>query len=1078
MKKIYLIASFLLLVAASAFAQKRTITGKVTSQGGDALQGVNILADKQKGGTQSDKEGNFSISVSKDATTLIFSSVGYTSQSVLLTDAATLNVTMATSVTVGEEVVVIGYGTQKRSQVTGAVTKFQNENLDEAPVTRVDQALQGKLAGVQIQNLSSEAGADPKVQVRGISSIGASASPLVVVDGHPVPDGLAFVNMADVQSVEVLKDAASAAIYGSRGANGVILITTKSGKSEKPKYTFKVSTGVKKAYKLYPLLTTSEYTNLLYYEASLRATDPDWRNGTTNNPLLITDPERAAYVIENTIRGGQGTDWQSLAIRDAQVRNIQLNVSGGSKTLKYYLSGGYNKEEGAIYHSDYNKYNVRAKLDATLSKRVSLTFNLNPSYISRERPSTTFTDFWRFQSYQPAYHDAATAAFVNQIPGTNVQPGDFSQARDFTGRIYAGYLPDGSYWNTGVPTTPFATANNTPKSALETRTINQNDYRVLSSIDLTIKILPGLNFKSLASVYSVYSKSLDYAERNSNRAGDVNIGTFVNNLYIDLLSENTLNYVKKIKKHDFSLLAGYTAQRTRTDNNQTVGLDFPSDKIRTLNTALTIQAPSVDANGNNQGTYSVKEQIGLISYLGRATYAYDNKYLLSASFRADGSSLFSRGNRYGYFPAVSAGWVASQESFIKNIKQINNLKFRFSYGAVGNNGIGVNTPYELLYPAPYSFGGGTGTVNSGQSLNKLRGANLDISWETTYSSNAGVDISLFKNRLNMSLDVYRGKTASDKNGLLLPQSQQLFTGIISAFNNIGRLQNDGIEFSVNTNNIRRGAVKWTTSANIAHTENKILAFGKEAFQLNQGERSEIYRSKVGEPIVQFFGYKTDGVWINQAQIDEARAKGLTSNIANFFTLGGLKLVDTNGDNTVNADDRIVTGSPYADFSWGVTNSFTYKNFDLSILVQGSQGGQLIAGDANYNETKRYNRNYVANRWISPNNPGDGKTPYSTTGVNTWLLTDYVVEDASYYAVREVVFGAKLPVKVAERVGANGIRLYFSAQNLYFHFAKDYKGINPEGRSKSSQYANPLLDGYQRGSFPVPQSFLVGIDLNF
>lgn len=1075
MNKIYFLFIVFLLAAGAATAQKRTITGKVTNETTkEPLQGVNILANGQKGGASTTADGTYTITIGKDVTTLIFSYVGFAGQTVVLEDEKVINVSLLPSAKTDEEIVVIGYGTQKRSQVTGAVTKFQNENLDEAPVSRVDQALQGKLAGVQIQNISSEAGADLKVQVRGISSINANASPLVVVDGHPVPDGLAFVNMADVQSVEVLKDAASASIYGSRGANGVILITTKSGKSDKPKYTFKASSGVKKAYELYPLMTTTEYTNLLYYEASLRAQDP----GITVQPPILNNNERAAYVIENTLLGGVATDWQREAIRDAVVRNIQLNVSGGSKTLRYYLSGGYNKEEGAIYHSDYNKYNVRAKIDANLGRKVTLTLNINPSYISRERPSTTFTDFWRFQSYLPVYHTAATAAFVSQVPlWADIKAGDFVQARHFNGRSYAGLMPDGTFWDTGIPADPFNTANNTPKTVLETRTITQNDYRVLSSADLTIKILPGLDFKTLASVYANYSKSLDFAQRNSNRAGDPNRGVYNNNLYIDLLSENTLNYNTKIKKHNFSILAGYTAQKTKRDLSQAVGLNFPSDNIRTLNTALEVQAPTVDANGNPQGTYTIQEDIGLLSYLGRVNYGFDNKYLLSASFRADGSSLFAKGNRYGYFPAVSAGWVASQENFIKNIRQINNLKFRVSYGAVGNNGISYGSPYDLLGPAPYSFGATTGAVVSGQRLSRINGAFQDLSWETTYSSNLGMDISAFKNRISFTVDVYRGKTSKGSNSLLLLQNQQLFTGIQRAFNNVGRLQNDGVELTLNTTNIRRKAVTWNTSINFSHTENKILEFGQEAFQLNQGERTELYRTKVGSPIVEYFGYKTDGVWLSQAQIDEAKAKGLTSNLSNLFVPGGLKLVDVNGDNVINSDDRVVTGNPYADFTWGITNTFTYKFLDLSILVQGSQGGQLINGDANYNETKRYNKNYAANRWVSPMFPGDGQTPYSTFGFN-WMLTDYVVEDASYYAVREVVLGAKLPDNLAKAVRAKGIRLYFSAQNLYFHSAKGYRGINPEGRSKSSQYASPLLDGYQRGSFPIPQSFLFGLDLNF
>lgn len=1074
MNKIYFIAMLLLIGSASAFAQKRTITGKVTD-GKSPLQGVNILAGGQKGGVTTVADGSYSITVNKEVNTLIFSYVGFKGQTITMDEQKVINVNMESSATTGDEVVVIGYGTQKRSQVTGAVTKYQNDNIDEAPVSRLDQALQGKIAGVQFQNYSSEAGSDVKVQVRGISSVNANSDPLVVVDGHPVADGLSFVNMADVQSVEVLKDAASAAIYGSRGANGVILVTTKSGKAEKTRYTLKLSTGVKKAYELYPLLTTSAYTNLLYYEASLRAKDPSVLPANVNP---ITTAERGAYLIEQQLRNGVGTDWQHEAIRDALVQNVQLSASGGSKTLKYYLSGGYNKDEGPMYHSNYDKYNVRAKLDADLGKRVKLSFNVNPSYIKRERPSTTFTDFWRFGSYLPVYLNETTAAFVNQDPlYKDLRPGDFAQARYFNGRVYTGQMPDGSFYNTTTPSTPFATANNSPKSVLETRTITQNDYRVLTSGDITINILPGLNFKSLASVYAVYSKGLDFAQRNSNRAGDVNSGTFTNNLFIDLLSENTLNYTKDINKHHFDLLAGYTAQKTKIDNSQAVGTDFPSDNIRTLNTANQIVAPTVDANNVLQGTYTFKDQIGLLSYLGRVAYAYDNKYLLSASFRADGSSFFAPGKKYGYFPAASVGWIASKENFMKNIKVINNLKFRLSYGAVGNNRIPGASFTELLYPAPYDFGGGTGSVFSGQTLSKKTGSNPDLQWETTYSFNAGVDASILKNKINFSLDVYQGKTSDGAHSLLLQQLAQPFSGVQDFFNNIGRLQNNGIEFQVNTNNVRTRGFRWSTNANISHTKNKIISFGQVGSQINQGERTEGYLAKVGGPIVQFFGYKTNGIWVSQQEIDDAKAKGLSSNLSNVFVPGGLKLVDTNGDNVITTDDRVVTGNPYPDFTWGITNSFVYKNFDLSVLVQGSQGGKVITGDANYNETKRYNKNYNENRWISPMFPGDGKTPYSTNGFN-WLLTDYVVEDASYYAVREVIFGATVPKTLTDRIKFNTVRFYFSAQNLYFHSAKEYRGINPEARSKSSVYSSPLLDGYQRGGFPIPRTFLFGVDINF
>ncbi len=1064
MKKISLWLFTLLFLGSVAMAQKKTITGKVINQGtGEPMQGVNILADKQKAGVTTKADGSYSIAVDNTAATLIFSYVGFTPQTITIGDKTAIDISLVAAPTDMNEVVVIGYGTQKKSHLTGAISKFKNEKLDEAPVSRLDQALQGKIAGVQVQNLTSEAGADPRIRVRGVSSINAGANPLVVVDGHPVPDGLAFVNMADVESVEVLKDAASAAIYGSRGASGVIIVTTKSGKAEKPKYSIKFSTGVKTQYEQYPMMTTTEYTNLLFAEAALKAKDPSIPPPT--GTAIISNNERAAYIVESVIMEGKPTDWQKEALRNATVQNLQVNVSGGSRQVKYFMSGGYQKDQGMMYHSEYDRFSLRTKLDVQLSKRVKFSFNLNPSYIKRERPSVNFIDFVRFQSFLPVYHTEASAAFVNQVPlWAHIRPGDFAQARHFNGRVYSGTMPDGSIWNNSSPLDPFNTANNTPKSVMETRTITAHDYRVLSSGDLTINIIPGLDFKTLGSVYVNYTSGLDFAKRGSNREGDVNRGVYNSRLFVDLLSENTLNYTRQFNDHSFNVLAGFTAQRTNIREEQQVGLDYPSDNITTLNTALQIEQAS---------TFNTRNRIGLLSWLGRLAYSYKNKYLFSASFRADGSSYFAPGNKWGSFPSVSLGWVATEEKFMENIEWLNNLKLRASYGATGNNRIVDFAFVDLLYAANYPFGGGTGTAAIGQVPSRDILSNEDITWERTFQYNGGIDVGLFNNAISFSVDVYQSKTDQ----LLLRQSAMGFTGAPQAWNNIGSLQNRGIEFEITSNNFRRKDFKWTTSANISRNRNKILELGAEAFLLNQGERTELYMNRVGDPLIQFFGYKTDGVWLSQAEITAAQTAGLTSTLSNVFVPGGLKLVDLNGDKKINADDRTVIGSPYPDFTWGLTNNFTYKSFDLSFMLQGSKGGELVNGDPNYNETKRYNKNYNKNRWLSPMFPGDGKTPYSTVGFN-WMLTDYVVEDASYYALRELIVGYTLPHKIAKAAHLSSARLYFSAQNLYFHSASGYRGINTEARFTTGPYNTPLVDGYQRGSFPMPTTFLFGIDINF
>jgi len=804
---------------------------------------------------------------------------------------------------------------------------------------------------------------------------------------------------------------------------------------------------------------------MLFYEAALKKMDPSITQPTLTQ--IASTAERGAYIIENAMRGGASTDWQQEAIRDANTKNLQMSISGGNSGVRYFISGGYQDDQGMMYHSEYKRYNVRAKIDAQVSKRIKFTFNVNPSYIKRERPSVNFIDFVRFQSYLPVYLDEALAAYVRQDPAyADVRAGDWAQARYFNGRTYGGVMPDGSIWASTPNVTPFSTSNNTPKSVMETRTITSNDYRLTSSGDLTINIIPGLDFKSLASVYVSYQNALDFAKRNSNRAGDINRGQYNNKLYIDLLNENTLTYTKKIKEHAITVLGGFTLQKISTKNEQAVGLDYPSDNITTLNNALIIE----------QGATSTFNNIyreGLNSYLGRINYGFKDKYLLSASIRADGSSNFAPGKKWGYFPSISVGWVASKEKFLENIKWVNNLKLRGSYGATGNNKVSPFQWVDLLYAANYPMGAGNGSSSAGYvpSANTL--ANPSITWERTFQFNGGLDLSILNNAVSLSVDVYQTKTEK----LLLQQPTLAFTGAPSTFNNIGSMKNNGFELELTTNNYRRRDFKWTTTANFAHTRNRVVELGGEALILNQGERTELYLNKVNEPLIQFYGYKTDGVWLSQAEITAAQAAGLNSVLPNLFVPGGLKLVDINGDKVIDVNDRTVIGNPFPDFTWGINNNFTYKNFDLSFLVQGVQGGQLINGDPNYNETKRYNKNYNQNRWLSPMFPGDGKTPYSTVGFN-WMLTDYVVEDASYYALREILVGYTLPDKWIKKARLSSLRIYFSGQNLFFHSASGYRGINAEGRSVSGPYATPLVDGYQRGSFPMAKTYQFGIDLNF
>ena len=1078
MKK--LVVFFLLIFTSIAFSQNdpKKITGTVVDSKGDPIPSVTVTFEDKN--TATDLDGKYSIEVKNSKSILRFSYLGFAPQVVVVGKNKVINITLVESKNDLDEVVVVGYGTQKRSNVTGSISKYKNEKLDEVAVSRIDQALQGKIAGVQVQNISSEAGADAQISVRGISSINAGANPLIVVDGQPIPDGLATLNMADVASVEVLKDAASAAIYGSRGASGVILITTKSGKTDKVKYSFKYSTGFKSAYKKYNMLTTSEYIQLLYRERAIRLTDPAIQAEGLTSPNALnllyqgsatkTNNLIAGYIVENTMLGGRGYDYQSEVLRTAEFKNIQFGATGGSKNVKYYISAGYQGDQGIMLKSNFQKINFRTKFDIELSKRVKLNVNLNPSYIAKESPSENLTNFWRYPSWLPYQHNALTAAFVNQnAQWANIRPGDYAHPRHFIGLNYNPVYPDGStlFMPDGTTFTtaqgsPSNSAQNNPMASLLSHDINAKSYGLQGGSTLSLNIANGLDFKTMNTMYVKYDTKFDWTDRNAEGDGIVNKGVYFDNSYVDLLTENTLNYKKELdESNSVELLLGYTAQQTKNTSTQTTGLDYPSDDFNTLNNALFI---------DKSGTFGSKNQIGLISYLGRVNYVIENKYFLTASFRTDGSSYFGPNKKWGSFPAASIGWAVNKEPFLNKVEWLNKLNFRTSYGVSGNNRI-LNYGFQnLLSPSNYSFGPGTGTQTGGQVGNSAINANEDITWESTYQTNYGMDLAVINNRLNLTLDIYNSTT--DK--LLLQQATMAFSGVPLSWNNIGSLRNRGFEIELSSTNYKSNNFKWTTSANISHAENRIIELGNEAYLLNYGERNEIYKSVVGGPLVQFFGYKTDGVWISNDQI---AASGLTSELPNALKQGGLKVVDVNGDGVLDTNDRTIIGDPYPDFTWGITNNFTYKNFDLSFTLQGVQGGELINGDPNYGETKSANVNYNSNRWISPQNPGDGRTPYEELGFN-WMLTDYVVEDASYFALREVNLGYNLPANWSKKIGLSSLRLYTSAQNLYFHSANGYRGINPEGRSTSGPYGSALIAGYQRGAFPIPRTFVFGIDINF
>ncbi len=1070
LKREVLVLIALFISTISAFSQIK-VTGTVLDTKREPLIGVNITVKGSRTGTISDFNGKFNIDVPDRQSVLVFSYIGYKTIERTIPASGQLTVILEEETQTIDEVVVVAYGTQKKSHLTGAVSSLKNEKMDEIPVSRVDQALQGKIAGVQINNVNPEAGAAPKIRVRGLGSISASSDPLIVIDGFPVPDGLSMVSMADVQSVEVLKDASSAALYGSRAAGGVILITTKSGEINKPKYNFKMYSGFRNPLKLPDMLSTEEYVALLYREADMRKLDPAVNGIATETMAFnkITEPEKAGYLIMKYL-DDQPTDWLNEGLRDrGTMQNYQLSASGGDKNLKYFVSGNYVNEDGIMLNSTYDKFTFRAKLDAKLSKAATLGVNLSPTYSRQERPAVDLTDYMRFPSWLPIRHNEATAALTGKVAGDYAQPSDFNGINisgiGYNNEVWS--LPGVTVWNS---------SNQNPVSIRERTSIFTDDYRFQGNIYLTLNLLPGLQFKTSNGAYLLFREYNKKEQTSANKAGNPNSLTRQLTTHRELLSENTLNYNKKISNHEFDALLGFTMQQTNDNYNRIVGTNFPDEQILSFNLAsqILLDSPSID------GTTSFYYTESLVSLLGRLNYAYLGKYMMSASFRADGSSKFYKGNKWGTFPAFSAGWRASEEKFMKNFEWLSNLKLRVSYGLTGNNNIPQYAYMNSINTSNYVLGSGNGTLVQGMVSNSSSLGNPDITWEQTSEANYGIDFGFLNSRLNFSIEYYNSNTIQ----LLLQQPAMYITGHQSYWNNIGKVNNKGIEIELNTTNIANKKFTWKTSANFSTNKNKLLNYGDKEYEDNFGERSEVYRAIVGEPAIQYYGYKTDGVYTTFEEV--AAAKALKDENGNPFTytkfapiVGGIKVVNINGDNKIDTEDRTVLGDPFPDFTWGITNTFTYKNFDLSFLIQGVQGIDIINGNVNYNEQLRYNKAYTNNRYVSPMFPGDGKTVYSnTTSGSDLMLTDYCIEDGSYGAIRDFTLGYTLPQNLLKSLKLRNLRVYFSAENLVYIMAPSYRGINPEARRTASNYTSPLVDGYQRGAFPLNRTFTAGLDINF
>ena len=858
--------------------QSVTVKGTVVDSNNDPLVGVSVFVVGASSGAVTDIDGHFSISMPANKTTLKFSYVGFSTQTVSVKNKKNIRVVLHEDLQQLDEVVVVGYGVQQKSHLTGGITKVNTEGIEDMPVSRLDQALMGKAAGVQILNLTSEVGAEPDIMVRGTSSFSASSAPLVVVDGFPMDDGIDAINPSDVRSIEILKDAASAAIYGSRAANGVIMITTKSGTANKPKYSLKLKWGMREEYKRYPMLDAKEYIQQRIADYELTGQS-------------LSSGDIAQYIIaENS-----DVNWQDEAFRSNPFFfSADFSVSGGAKGLRYFVSGAYTDDKGMLKKNYFQRYNFRARIDADLSKRVTVGVNIAPTYTESERPGANYMGFVRTPSWMPARHNEYTAALTGR------KVGEYTKGAHFSNMLYSGINPQTGEEVTDLRATPWNSNNNNPLATLESISQPSEQYRMQLQGYIEIKLLKGLKFRSSNSYNLNYSESTVYRKEGAVNDSDPSRGYYSNNKTVRLSSENTLNYSTKIKKiHSIDALLGASVYLNTTTKAGILGFDFMTDDIYSLSAAGRID----QYEGTSLRTGTWKSDDAMVSYFGRINYALKDRYLFSATIRTDGSSKFGKDNRWGWFPSVSGGWRVSEEPFIKaNVPWLNQLKIRGSYGITGTNAIVNYANTNLLDPAPYVLGAGSGSVIVGFANNSKTLGNSALQWEQTGEYNLGLDIALFKNRIGITFDYYYAITKS----LLYEKTVNSVSGYNKAWTNEGKLRNKGFEVELTTYNFNGRKFKWNTSFNISMTRNRLLDLGGPAEQITAGNYKQYYIARVGEPLIQFYGYKTVGVWKTQEEINNN-----PHHVSD--RPGGLRVANTNGDGVINDDDRVPLGSPYPDF---------------------------------------------------------------------------------------------------------------------------------------------------------------------
>ncbi|MEI3448598.1 MAG: TonB-dependent receptor [Bacteroides ovatus] len=1027
-----------LILTINLYAQNTTLKGVIVDETDTPLIGATVQVKGTSTGSITDFDGNYTIKANKGAV-ITFSYIGYKTQEIKFTGQPTVNIKMVPDNQTLDEVVVVGYGTMKRSDLTGSVASIAAKDVEGFKTSSVAGALGGQIAGVQITSTDGTPGAGFSINIRGVGTLTGDSSPLYIVDGFEVDD-IDYLSNSDIESIEILKDASSSAIYGARAANGVVLISTKSGKIGKPIINYNGSASYRKISKKLDVLSPYEFVKL-QGEVNSKYLDSYFKTGNDDNG----NPYR--YQSLDDYIGVSGVNWQDETFNPTWSQDHSLSIMGGTEDTKYNASFSRYIENGIFKNSGFNKTTGKFRLDQKLSKSLSFNFTVNYALTNREGVGTS-GDSGRFNML---------AQILSARPTGGLK---LTDEELLASAIDPEMLESGE-----------SLAQVNPVKQTESVTNNKRAEMWSGNASATWQIIKGLTFKTLGTYNTTNNRTDIFYKDGSKEAyrnGQKPYGRTQMGRDVRWTNSNNLTWKQKVKKHNYDIMLGHEVSFKSTEYLLGEAMDFPFDNLGNDYLGLGATPSRVESS------YSEKT---LLSFFARGNYNYDNRYLFTATVRADGSTVFSNKNKWGFFPSFSAAWRVSEEAFMKDVEWVSNFKVRLGWGIVGNDRISNYLSMDLYEANKYGIGNNTVTVLTPKQLK-----NANLKWEGASSVNLGVDLGFFDNRLNVTADFF----IKDTKDLLLAQSLAHVTGFDSQMQNIGKIQNKGIELSFNSTNIQTRNFTWQTNFNISFIKNTLkgLASGVESMYARSGFDSNFtaydYIATVGQSLGLIYGYEFDGIYQssdfyttpdNQLILKE----GITNN-ARYGTVkpGVVKYKDQDGDGIITTNDRTVIGNAMPKWYGGITNTFNYKGIDFSFMFQFNYGNDIYNATRLYATQSRSGRRNmlaeVADRW-SPTNASN-KVP-SQDGYIVNDVYSRFIEDGSFLRLKNITLGYTLPHKWTRKFHASKLRIYATGQNLFC--ISGYSGYDPEVNSASS---NPMTPGLDWGAYPKSRVFTFGIDLQF